>query len=384
MNDMRDLFSDEHHQYRDTVRRFFRTEVDPHARAWEAQGIFPREIFRKAAAAGLLQPSMPTEYGGGGGDLLHEVIVSEEHGHCLGVAGLEAFLSTDLSSHVIWRTGTEAQKRYWIPKYASGDVVAEVGITEPQSGSDAASTRTTAVRQGDHFVLNGTKAWISNLTHCDMVLVLARTNPAEQGAKGLSILLVDTASPGFTRSKPMETAVKGAGNVGTAYFDDVKVPIDRLLGGVEGKGLAQVMTAVNTARLVQASRWLACCESAFALTVDYVKERKAFGQRVLDFQNTQFRLADVKTDIAVGRGFLDNLLRRALKGDVSFEDSAMAKLWISEMETRVMDQCVQLHGGAGVANESPISKLWTSSRVHRIFIGTSEMQRMAIARSIGT
>lgn len=379
-HEAREIFSEEHHQFRETVRKFFRTEVEPHVKQWEADGIFPRDIFRKAGAAGLLQASMPTQYGGGGGDLLHDAIVSEEHGYCPATAGLEAFLGTDASSQVIWHAGTEAQKRYWIPRYATGEVVAEVAITEPQSGSDVGSIRTTATHKGDHYVLNGTKTWVSNLTHCDMIAVVARTDLAATGTKGLSVLLVDTDAPGVTRSKPIETAVRGAGNVGQVFFEDVRVPADRLVGA-EGRGLSQIMTAVNAARLVQAARWLAACETALGITVEYVRHRMAFGQRVLDFQNTQFRLADMKTEIAVGRAFVDRCLARAARGTITFDETAMAKLWISELETRVMDQCVQLHGGMGVANEMPISKMWTASRVHRIFIGTSEMQRMAIARN---
>jgi acyl-CoA dehydrogenase len=238
------------------------------------------------------------------------------------------------------------------------------------------------VRENGIYRLNGTKISVSNLTLCHMLVVVARTDPDSKGTKGLSVLLVDLDAPGVTRSQPIEMAGRGAGNVGQVFFADVRVPADRLLGGVEGRGLAQIMTSVNSGRLLQAARWLAACETAFAITCDFVRSRNAFGQRLIDFQNTQFRLADIKTEIAVARAFLDRCLIRGYRGTISFDDTAMAKLWISEMETRVMDQCVQLHGAMGVANEAPISKMWTASRVHRIFIGTSEMQRIAIARNL--
>jgi len=378
----RDIFGEEHHQFRETVRRFFRKEVEPYVGQWESEGMFPREIFRKAGAAGLLQVGLPAEYGGGGGDFLHQVIFQEEHGYSTAGASVEGFLATDLSSYVIWRAGTDEQKRYWIPRYASGEVVAEVGITEPQSGSDVANVRTTAISHGDHYVLNGTKIWLTNLSHCDMLIVVARTDPATKSAGGLSVLLVDADSPGITRSRPIETAARGSGNVGQVFFENVRVPADRLLGGVEGRGLGQIMMVVNDARLTNAARWLASCETAYGLTLDFVRNRQAFGQRVLDFQNTQFRLADMKTEIAVGRAFLDKYLLKGLAGTITFDETAMVKLWISELEGRVMDQCVQLHGGMGFANESAISKMWTSARVHRIYLGTSEMQRLAIAKGI--
>jgi alkylation response protein AidB-like acyl-CoA dehydrogenase len=379
--EQRAVFSDDHRQFRETVRRFFRTEVEPHYRDWERQGMFPANAFRKAGAAGILQAGMPTEYGGGGGDFLHHVILHEEMGYSIAGASMGGGFGIDGSSYLISAGGTEAQKREWIPRYASGETIAEACFTEPQSGSDVAGFRTTAKLVGDHYVLNGHKIWITNGNLCTMVPVVCKTE-SDRGASGLSILLVDVDTPGVARSKAIETLHRGCANETEFFFEDVRVPRERLLGNQEGGGFKQVMGVLNDMRVAEGARYLAAAELAFELTLDCVRNRKAFGTRIIDFQNSQFRLAEMKTELAVGRAFVDSVLEKIKRGTLTAVDSSMCKMWLSELEFRVADQCLQLHGGMGYAHESPISSIWTHARVHRILLGTSEIHRVLIGKSL--
>jgi acyl-CoA dehydrogenase len=378
----RPVFDESHRQFREVVRRFFRKDVEPHYREWERQGAFPASVFRAAAGAGILQAGMPAEYGGGGGDFLHHVILHEEMGYSLAGASMGGGLGIDGSSYLILSGGTEAQKKHWIPRYASGETIAEACFTEPQSGSDVAGFTTSAKRDGDHYRINGRKIWITNGNLCTMVPVVCKTD-SEGGSKGMSVFLVDVDQPGVGRSKPIETLHRGCAAETEFWFEDVRVPRDRLLGEREGGGFKQVMGVFNDMRVAEGARYLAAAELAFALTLDFVRNRRAFGQRVLDFQNSQFRLAEIKTELAVGRAFLDSLLEKIKRGSLTAVDSSMAKLWLSELEFRVADQCLQLHGGMGYAHESPISSIWTHARVHRILLGTSEIQRVLIGKSLG-
>ena len=378
----REVFNDDHRQFRDTVRRFFRKDVEPDYREWEKQGMFPAEVFRKAGAAGILQAGVPEEYGGGGGDFLHHVILHEEMGYSVAGASMGGGLGVDGSSYLILAGGTEEQKRTWLPRYASGETIAEACFTEPQSGSDVAGFRTHARRDGDGYVINGNKTWITNGNLCTMVPVVCKTDAAA-GARGMSVFLVDVATPGVTRGRAIETLHRGCANESEFFFENVRVGSDRLLGGSEGDGFKQVMGVLNDMRVAEAARYLAAAELAFALTLEYVRDRRAFGQRVLDFQNTQFRLAEIKTELAVARAFVDQTLEKIKRGSLTAIDASMAKLWLSELEFRVADQCLQLHGGMGYAHQSPISSIWTHARVHRILLGTSEIHRVLIGKSLG-
>jgi len=378
----RDIFSDDHHAFRATVRRFFRREVEPHVQEWEQVGSFPAELFRKAGAAGLLQAGIPSEYGGGGGDFLHHVILHEEMGYSLAGASMGGGFGIDGSSYLIYAGGTEAQKHAWLPRYASGETIAEACFTEPQSGSDVAGFRTTARRDGASYLINGNKTWITNGNLCTMVPVVCKTD-SESGKGGMSILLVDVDTPGVARSKPIETLHRGCANEAEFYFDNARVDAERLLGGQEGGGFKQVMGVLNDMRVAEGARYLAAAELAFALTLDFVRNRKAFGQRILDFQNTQFRLAEMKTELTVGRAFIDQALGKIKHGRLTAVDASMAKMWLSELEFRVADTCLQLHGGMGYAHASPISSIWTHARVHRILLGTSEIHRVLIGKSLG-
>jgi acyl-CoA dehydrogenase len=376
-----ETFSDEHRQFRDTVRRFFQREIEPNIRQWERDGIFPRDLFRKAGAAGILQAGIPTEYGGGGGDFLHHVILHEEHGYSVAGASMGGGLGIDGSGYVIYAGGTEQQKREWLPQYASGEVIAEACFTEPQSGSDVAGFRTYARKDGGDYVINGHKIWITNGTLCTMLLVVCKTDP-QGGAKGMSLFLVDADTKGVSKSRPIETLHKGCANEAEFFFEDVRVPAARLLGGREGGGFKQVMSVLNDMRIAEGARYLAAAERAFDLTLEYVKDRKAFGQRIFDFQNTQFRLAEMKTELTVGRAFLEGLLGKVRNNSLTPVESSMAKLWLSELEFKVADQCLQFFGGMGYAHETPISQIWTHARAHRILLGTSEIHRLAIGRSL--
>ena len=379
----REIFEDHHEAFRSTARRFFQTEVEPNTKQWQKDGFFPAELFKKAGDAGLLCAGIPEEYGGGGGDFLHHAIMYEEHGYSPGGVVLEAGITTDTAAYVMMLGGTEAQKREWLPRFASGEIISEVGVTEGHSGSDPASLRTTARRDGSDYILNGSKMWMTNGPIMTMLVVAARTGADEHSKGNISMFIVPIkGTKGLTVTKPTELMLKSAGGVAEVFFEDVRVPAENLLGGAEGRGLSAALGTITTARLATSARMLAACELAFKITVDFVRERKAFGQRVMDFQNTQFKLAQLKTEIAVGRAFLDRLLLRNVAGKVNAVDGSMAKLWISELEGRVMDECLQLHGGAGFSDEYVISKMYAFARVHRIYLGTSEIQKVTIARTI--
>lgn len=379
----RKIFSEEHEAFRTTARRFFKHEIEPHAKQWQKDGFFPAALYRQAGQAGLLCPSMPLEYGGGGGDFLHLAVMFEEHGYSTAGPVLEAGLNSDCIAYVVLHAGTEEQKRTWLPQLAAGTAIWELGLTESHSGSDPRSMRTTARRDGDDYLINGAKMWISNgpiLTH---LLVAARTGEDGNERNEVSLFIVPIeGTPGLTQSPPTELMLKSAGGVCEFFFDNVRVPASSILGGRAGRGMGGALSLITLTRLCLAARMVATCELAFHLTLDFVKQREAFQQKVFDFQNTQFKLASVKTELAVARIYIDELLARFTHGTVDPVEGAMAKLWVSEMEGRVLDELLQLHGGAGFADEYPISKMYALARVHRIYLGTSEIQRLTIARTL--
>jgi alkylation response protein AidB-like acyl-CoA dehydrogenase len=376
----RDVFRSDHDAFRETTRRFFQTEVDPNVRQWEADGFYPAELFKKAGTAGLLCAGIPTEYGGGGGDVLHHMILHEEHGYAMGGASLEAGLGTDLTAYVLFNGGTEEQKREWLPFFACGDGIAEVGLSEPGAGSDARGIKTFAKRDGDDYVINGQKMWMSNGPIMTVLFVVAKT--VTEGRDGTTMFIVPMDTKGISRSKPTDLMLKSCGGVAEVFFDDVRIPARYVLGGEEGKGLKAALSVITLGRVTVGARAIAACELALELTVDFVKNRRAFGQTIFEFQNTQFKLASVATEIAAGRAFVDSALKKLAEGTLGQVEAAKLKLFCSELEGRVMDECLQLHGGAGFSNEYVISKMYAHARVHRIYVGTSEIMRQIIGNSL--
>jgi acyl-CoA dehydrogenase len=379
----RKIFSNGHDDFRATARRFFKREIEPYVKEWQQDVFFPADVFKKAGKAGLLCAGIPEAYGGGGGDFLHHAILYEEHGFSPAGPAMEAGVTTDTAAYAVYHAGTEAQKHEWLPQFASGEAISEVGVTEPHSGSDPRSMKTYAKRSGGDYIINGQKMWMTNGPIMTMLIVAARTGERPDGRGQVSMFIVPIkGTKGVTVSKPIELMLKSAGGVSQVFFEDVRVPASSILGGEESRGMSAALDTITTARLAMSARIVATCELAFLMTVEFVKNRDAFGQKVFDFQNTQFKLASVKTELAVARIYLDELLARNVEGKVDPVEASMAKLWISEMEGRVLDELLQLHGGAGFSDDYPISKMYAFARVHRIYLGTSEIQRLTIARTI--
>jgi acyl-CoA dehydrogenase len=374
------VYTPEHEAFRDTLRRFLAEELTPHIGAWEQAGIIDRSFWRRAGALGLMCPGIPEEYGGPGGDFVHQLIVSEELGRCAAGASAGVALESGLPSFHILNFGTAEQRRRWLPAVCAGEVILTVAMTEPHCGSDLQAIRTTAVRDGDDYVINGSKIYISGGINADLALVAVKTDPAA-GARGVSVLLVESDRPGYVRGRNLHKMGMRAGDTAELFFQNLRVPATSLLGP-EGGGFAVLMKELPKERLTIAARALGASELALALTLDFVRERKAFGQRIIDFQNSRFVLAQLHTEIACGRAFYDDCVARVLRGELDNSRSAMAKLWLTELEGRVMDACVQLHGGAGYMDEFPISKLYTAARIHRIYGGTSEIMKYTIARAL--
>ncbi|HKZ72989.1 MAG TPA: acyl-CoA dehydrogenase family protein [Steroidobacteraceae bacterium] len=380
MDDTARIFGPEHEAFRETLRRFLDRELVPNMEAWEKAHIVDRGFWRKAGELGLLSPGVPEMYGGPGGDFLHQVIVSEELGRSPAGASAGVSLESGLPAMHILAFGTEEQKRRWLPPICAGEVILTVGMTEPHCGSDLQAIRTTAVRDGDDYVINGSKIYISGGINADLCLLACKTDPGA-GAKGISLFLVEADRPGYKRGRNLEKMGMKAGDTAELFFENLRVPAASMLGP-EGGGFAVLMKELPRERLTIAARSLTAAELAFDLTLAFVKERTAFGQRIYDFQNSQFVLADMQTELGVGRAFYEDCLARMLSEGLDNTRSAMAKLWLTELEGRITDRCVQLHGGAGYMSEYPISKLYTAARVRRIFGGTSEIMKYSIARQL--
>ena len=377
----RAVYNEEHEMFREAVRGFIKAEITPHFARWEEAGIVDRSYWQAGGAAGLLCPQVPEEYGGPGGSFRHNTIVVEE----LSYAGYTGPM-TDFSVHsdvccgYIQHAGSEEQKKKWLPRMVSGETVCAIAMTEPGTGSDLQGVRTRAVRDGDVYRISGSKTFISNGQHCDLVIVVARTSDAP-GAKGISLILVETDRPGFRRGRNLEKLGHWSADTSELFFDEVEVPVSNLLGG-EGRGFATLMTELPQERLIIAVQSIAAAQRAFDITVEYVRERKAFGQAVAEFQNTRYKLADIKADLQVGWAFVDQCLEKHERGELSALDASTAKLWCSEMQGRVVDQCLQFHGGYGFMREYEICRLYADARVMRIYGGTSEIMRELISRSL--
>ena len=375
----RALYESDHETFRRTVRQFIANEVLPEYAKWEEAGITPRAIWRRAGEIGILGTSIPAEYGGAGGGFLYDAIVMEE----LGYWGIGA-PSWDLHSYIVApylvEFGTDAQKRRWLPGMASGEVIASIGMTEPDSGSDLKGMRTDARRDGEHYVINGAKTFITNGINGDLIVLAAKTAP-QLGAKGVSLFLVDTATPGYRKGRNLHKIGNKGQDTAQLFFDDVRVPAGALLGR-ENDGWRMLMHGLVQERLIVAIRSLSMCEAAFDQTLGYVRTRRAFGSLILDFQNTRFKLAEIATAIDAMRPFLDQCVALHARGALTPVLAAKAKLGVTEVADRVIDACLQLHGGYGYTTDFPISRLWTDARVHRIYAGTNEVMKHIIGKAL--
>ncbi|WP_027555490.1 acyl-CoA dehydrogenase family protein [Bradyrhizobium sp. Cp5.3] len=366
--------------YRDTVSRFVEREMAPLDEEARKQGNVGHELWLKAGALGLLCSDIPAEYGGGGGDFRHEAIFYDAMSR-RGLTGMNPSVHT-IVAHYLLNHGTEEQKREYLPRLASGELVGAIAMTEPGAGSDLQSIRTRAEKRGGNYVINGSKTFISNGLLAGLVLVVAKTNPAER-ASGMSIILVETAkAPGFRVGRVLDKLGLKAQDTSELFFDEVVVPTSNLLGGVEGRGFYQLMSDLPYERTVIGVMAVAAMEGALEATLAFVRERKAFGKAIAEFQNTKYRLAELATATKVTRSFVDQCVEALVSGTLDAATASMAKLWASEQQGKVIDECLQLHGGYGFMNEYLIARMYADARVQRIYGGTSEMMKEVISRSL--
>lgn len=376
----RKIFEEEHDMFRDMVRSFMQNEVQPHSDRWHEQGIVDREAFLKAGETGLLLMWADEKYGGAGvSDFRYEQVLIEEQAK-YGDPGFFMTLHSRLVGPYLGELATDEQKARWLPKCVSGEYILAVAMTEAGAGSDVAGIRTRAVDHGDHFLLNGSKTYISNGINADLVIVAARTDANK--SHGLSLFVVERGMEGFERGRNLKKMGLKSQDTAELFFNNVKVPKENMLGELH-RGFYNLMHFLAVERLIAAAQYLAASEAAFDVTMDYVRDRRAFGQAIADFQNTRFKLADMRTQIDVAQAFVDQCVMQYNEGQLSADDAAKAKLFCSELEGRVTDECVQLHGGAGYMDEYPICRMYLNARVSRIYAGSSEIMREIIARSIG-
>jgi acyl-CoA dehydrogenase len=375
---------EELHIMRDAVKKFLSKEFLPQVGKWEKQGFIDREAWLKAGEAGILCASIPEEYGGGGGNFKHEMILVEELGYAR-ISGFGNGVHSGIVAHYINSYGTEEQKLKWLPKMATGEIVSAIAMTEPGTGSDLQAIATTAINDGRNYIINGQKTFLTNGGTADLICVVAKTDPAET-AKGISLIIVETESVegdgGFTRGANLEKLGMKAQDTAEIFFDDVKVPVENLLGTIEGKGFVQLMQQLPQERIIIAAGACSVIETALRLTSEYVKERKAFGKRILDFQNTQFRLAERYTEAKLARVFVDDCAMKLAEGKLDNASAAMAKWWTTQKQCEIVDECLQFFGGYGFMMEYPIAKMYADSRIQKIYGGSNEIMKLLIAREI--
>jgi acyl-CoA dehydrogenase len=365
----------------DMATKFLETEIEPHYEEFEKAEIFDRESWRKAGENGLLCASMPEEYGGSGGTYAHESAIIEAISH-VGVDGFGIALHNSIVAPYILHYGSEEQKKKWLPRMASGELIGAIAMTEPGAGSDLQGVKTRAVKDGNHYRLNGSKTFITNGQLANLIVVVTKTDP-EKGAKGTSLIVVETDGvEGFERGRNLDKIGLKSNDTSELFFNDVRVPTSNLLGHEEGEGFVQLMQQLPQERLQIAGTAIAMIERALALTIDYVKERKAFGKAVMEFQNTQFKLSELKTEATVGRVFYNDCVKRHLDGGLDPVTASMAKYWLTDLQGKIVDECLQLFGGYGYMNEYPIARMYRDARVQRIYGGTNEIMKLLIARSL--
>ena len=365
--------------FRDAARRYIEGELAPQCERWRKQGFVDREVWRQVGAMGMLLPELPEEWGGAGGNLAHQLVMVEELGRA------EVPVSTSvhtIAAHYILDYGTDEQKRRWLPRLASGEILAGIAMTEPDAGSDLQGIRTRAVRDGDDYVIDGAKTFITNGATAHLLVVVVRTS-AEKGGKGLSLIVLETEGlPGFRVGRILDKIGQKGSDTAELFFDGVRVPAANLLGGVEGQAFAQLMSQLPYERMLLAVLAIAVIERALELTIDYTKERKAFGQTVFDFQNTRHKLAECATTAHVMRVFVNDCVQRLLDGRLDATAAYMAKSWCTEQQCKVLDECLQFFGGYGYMSEYPIARLWADARVQKIYGGTNEIMKELIARAL--
>jgi alkylation response protein AidB-like acyl-CoA dehydrogenase len=368
-------------EFRDMVQRFLQAEVEPNIEQWEADKLMPKSFWPVMGGAGLLLVDFEAEYGGAEADFDVSLMVQEEMCRMGYHALASAYnIHANIVAPYILNMGTDAQKQQWLPGMASGEIVTALGMTEPSAGSDLAALRTRAVHDGDDYIINGSKVFITNGIHADMVVVAAKTDP-DKGAKGVSLFLVDTSLPGFEKGKKIEKMGQHSGDTAELFFSDVRVPADALLGK-EGHGFAYMMSELPRERLGVAVQAIGHVQGALDLTVDYVTERQAFGQPVAKFQNTRFKLAEAKTELELCRALMEKCLAKFKRDEMTVEDAAMLKYAATDMQVRVISECLQLFGGYGYTDEYPISRFYRDARVQTIYAGSTEIMKEIVARSI--
>jgi acyl-CoA dehydrogenase len=364
-----------------TVSRFFIEECAPHYERWEEQGAVDREIWLKAGQTGLLGAEVPEAYGGPGGSFAHDAVITYE-ANLAGIDGWGGPLHSAIVVPYIVHYGSEEQKHRWLPRLVSGELIGAIAMTEPGAGSDLQAIRTTARRDGNHYLINGAKTFITNGQLANLIVVVTKTDPA-RGAKGTSLFVVEADEvEGFRRGRKLDKIGMKANDTSELFFEDVRVPADALLGHEEGLGFAQLMQQLPQERLLIAIYAMARIERALTVTLEYVKSRKVFGRPVIDFQNSQFVLAECKSEATIAKVFVDHCIGRHLQGDLDTATASMAKYWITDLQCQIIDRCLQLHGGYGYMNEYPIARMYRDARVERIYGGTNEIMKVLIARTL--
>ncbi|WP_214414956.1 acyl-CoA dehydrogenase family protein [Sphaerisporangium fuscum] len=378
----RDLFEEEHQLFRETVREFMAREVLPHHAQWEKDGIVPREVWKKAGEIGMFGFSVPEEYGGSGiTDFRYNAVIVEEIIKA-GASGLGFGLHNDIMAPYLVDLTNDEQKQRWLPGFVSGELITAVGMTEPGAGSDLQGVKTTAVREGDHYIVNGQKTFITNGINADLVVVVTKTDPTA-GARGTTLLVAERGMEGFSRGRNLEKVGMHAQDTAELFFENVRIPVANRLGEEEGQGFVQLMNNLPQERLSIAVAAVAAAESVLEMTIEYCKTRKAFGRTIGSFQNTRFVLAELATEVEIARHYVDKCILAHNAGQLTVVDAAKAKWWTTELQNKVIDRCVQLHGGYGYMMEYPVAKAWLDSRVQTIYGGTTEIMKEIIGRSFG-
>ncbi|RZJ20158.1 MAG: acyl-CoA dehydrogenase [Haliea sp.] len=380
----RNLFNSDHEAFRDSFRKFCDKEIAPHHEAWEEQGYVDRAVWNKAGENGFLCMTMPEEYGGSGADKLYSVVQFEEL-NARGFTGIGFSLHSEIVAPYLLHYGTPEQKAKYLPKLASGEIVGAIAMSEPAAGSDLQGVKSTAIRQADgSYLLNGSKTFITNGWHADLVVVVAKTDPSA-GAKGTSLLLVERGMPGFAAGKRLKKLGLKAQDTSELFFDNVRVPAENLLGGdaFKNKGFICLMEQLPWERMQIAIGAIAASQAAINQTVAYVKDRKVFGQPVASYQNTRYKLAELQTEVQIAQVFIDKCTALLLEDKLDTATASMAKYWCSDLQCKVMDECVQLHGGYGYMWEYPITRAYADARVQRIYGGTNEIMKEVISRGMG-